>query len=76
MPHIADMNTAEQHSDDFELLLTKYGSHSKAAKALGMSIRHYRKIRSGQHSGGMALRLVAAVLNPPSNPTPGQQAEG
>lgn len=39
-----------------------YGSHDAVAKELGISPRHYARIRNGQHVTPMVVRLVKFLL--------------
>lgn len=41
----------------FEILKGHYGNHSRVARALGITPRHYRVIRNGA-GGGTPIRLL------------------
>ena len=45
-----------------ERLRRIYGSHAKAAQALGISPRHYARIRRGEHVTPMVVSFVHKIL--------------
>ncbi len=51
--------TEKQHSE----LKARCGSHEAVAKELGISPRHYLRIRKGQHVTPMVVKLVKYLLN-------------
>ena len=46
----------------FEKLLAKFGDHSKAAKELGITARHYRRIRAGDQPLSKPLHKLILKL--------------
>jgi len=45
-----------------EKLKVAYGSHDAVAKELGISPRHYARIRNGQHITPMVIKLVRYLI--------------
>lgn len=43
---------------EFEQLQKKFGSHSEAARQLGISIRHYARIRAGDCAHPLTMRVI------------------
>ena len=46
----------------FNILKKHYGSHRKAANALGIHEVHYQRIRAGRHEGSKLFRLALKLL--------------
>jgi len=49
-------------NEQIEQLRLAYGSHAKAAKALGLSPRHYIRVRQGKNVTPMVVHLVDRIL--------------
>lgn len=47
---------------EFKILEKRYDNHSNVAKALGISVRHYRKIRNGQQEISEPLKKLIEML--------------
>ena len=55
------MNKIELTKDDFSLLKAACGTHGAVATALGMTGRHYQRIRMGKHKNPWTLQAIAAA---------------
>jgi hypothetical protein len=53
------MKKYEKRADTAEFLKSVYGNHTKAAKALGISVEHYRRWRN-QDMGSHVLEMMIA----------------
>lgn len=54
------MNTTTLTNEHFEALRSRYGSHSAAARHLGIDRRHYLRIRRGIHQNTSTMRYILA----------------
>ena len=48
--------------NQIEKLKVAYGSHEAVARELGISPRHYARIRNGQHITPMIIKLVRYLV--------------
>lgn len=75
------MNMREPTEHDFEVLKATYGTHGAAAASLGMTGRHYQRIRLGQSKNKWTLQAIAEAAarvranQPLPAPTQPQEAQ-
>ena len=57
------MNKREPTESDFAVLRAVYGTHGAAAASLGMTGRHYQRIRLGQSRNKWTLQAIAEAAD-------------